>query len=261
MIDDGSDDQTKAVIDNLNDRRLKYIKTENRERGAARNSGLKIAVGDYINYFDSDDTLKNGVLKRLHDFILANNNPPVVFGSIEQTSGERSLGPIKPYFSNFRDSIIHNNFLACGAVFIKRDVAEKNLFSEKRKLSGTEDWELWLRIYSCYEFLDSKMTIFRQHEHSERSLRIQNVDRSIEREICFVDTICETRDTLSNRFTQSEIDLLLADRFSLLALLYCEKNSRNDAMRFLQKSFQTSVRVLGRKRFWAVFRKLFFFRR
>jgi len=260
VVDDGGEDETKAVIDEFNDTRITYIKTENRERGAARNSGLKIANGDYINYFDSDDIF-NPVLERLQNFITINNDPPVVFGAIERISNGRSLGLVKPYSSRLKTSIMHNNFLACGAVFIRRDVAKKNPFSEERKLSGTEDWELWLRLYALNEFLDCKMTIFKQYEHAERSLRSQNADKSIDREACFADIIRDTSGLLSHRFTPSDISLLLADRFSLIALLYCEKKSQANTLRFWRRSFQTSVRVLARKRFWAVFLKLLFFSR
>jgi len=258
VVDDGGDDDTKDVVEEFHDSRIKYIKTENRERGAARNSGLKLANGSYINYFDSDDIL-NPILEQLQNFITINNNPAVVFGAIEQIFQGRSSRLIRPRYSNFKTSIMHNNFLACGAVFIRHDVAKKFLFSEKWNLSGAEDWELWLRLYAYYEFLDCKMTIFRQYEHSGRSLRSQNVDKSIDREACFVETIREARTVLSNRFTQSDIDLLLADRFSFMALLYCEKNSKDEAVLFWRKSYQTSLRVLTRRRFWAVCRKLFFF--
>jgi len=259
VVDDGGGDNTDVVINDFNDRRIKYCKVGNRERGAARNLGLKMSSGRYVNYFDSDDIL-NPVLTKLYDFIIANNNPPVIYGSIEQMANGKSVGVIQPYTSNFRKSIIHNNFLACGAVFIRSDIATRFLFSEKRALSGAEDWELWLRIYTCHEFSNCKMAIFKQREHVERSLRTANPDKAIARELCFVETIHEERTMLLERFTEAEIDLLLADRFSLLALLYCERKSRDEAILFWKRSYKTSGRVIGRKRFWAVFRKLFFFR-
>lgn len=260
VVDDGGEDNTNIVVKDFDDSRVKYFKVDNRERGAARNFGLKMSTGNYVNYFDSDDIL-NPVLTTLRDFIVANKNPPVVYGSIEQIVNGKSIGFIQPYSSNFKASIIHNNFLACGAVFIRRDVAERFLFSEKRALSGAEDWELWLRLYASHEFLNCKMTLFKQREHVDRSLRSLNADKAMARELCFAEAIDENRTMLLERFTAMEIDLLLADRFSLLALLHFERNSRDEAVLFWRKSYTTSTRVVFRKRFWAVFRKLVFRRR
>src|SRR5260221_10112403 len=68
VIDDGGTDDTEEVIKSFNNNRIQYYKIENAERGAARNTGLKYAKGEYINFFDSDD-LFLPCLHRLEEFI------------------------------------------------------------------------------------------------------------------------------------------------------------------------------------------------
>src|SRR5437764_8362427 len=55
VIDDGSTDNTEEVVKAIGDQRISYIKKGNAERAAARNFGARIAKGEYVNFFDSDD--------------------------------------------------------------------------------------------------------------------------------------------------------------------------------------------------------------
>jgi glycosyltransferase involved in cell wall biosynthesis len=56
VVDDGSRDDPKAVVDGIGDPRIHYIRQANGGGGAARNTGILRASGDYIALLDSDDT-------------------------------------------------------------------------------------------------------------------------------------------------------------------------------------------------------------
>lgn len=255
VVDDGSKDNTAELLRQYKER-IKYIRTPNRERGAARNEGRKLAVGSYINYFDSDDEM-NPCLDAVHDFIVKNDYPPVVFGAIEYISNEGQ--PVKnnaKVYSDFKKDIIDNNFLACGSVFLRYDVASAFSFSEDRRLSGTEDWELWLRVYAHYSFVDSGLTIFRQRQHPGRSLYRADVETVRQRELVFVECIEHSKEMLLKQFTPTALDLLLADRYTLIALAEGVGGNKKAMLITLLKATRKSWRVMGRKRFWATLRKL-----
>ena len=61
LVDDGSPDNCGAICDNYAkmDSRIKVIHQKNMGLAEARNSGLKIATGNYIAFVDSDDWIEN----------------------------------------------------------------------------------------------------------------------------------------------------------------------------------------------------------
>lgn len=65
IVNDGSPDNTEAIAQNWlkKDFRFKYIYKENGGLSSARNAGIKIAKGDYIQFLDADDLLESEKLK------------------------------------------------------------------------------------------------------------------------------------------------------------------------------------------------------
>ncbi|MDP4285501.1 MAG: glycosyltransferase [Bacteroidota bacterium] len=57
IVNDGSTDGTKDIIQSFNDERIRYFSQENKGQCAASNAGLKQATGDYIKFFDADDIM------------------------------------------------------------------------------------------------------------------------------------------------------------------------------------------------------------
>lgn len=55
IIDDGSSDESAAIINSYNDTRIRLIQQENKGLASALNVGLKIARGKYIARMDADD--------------------------------------------------------------------------------------------------------------------------------------------------------------------------------------------------------------
>ena len=55
IVNDGSTDSSKDIIDSFIDDRIRIISQSNQGPGAARNNALRIAEGEYIMYLDSDD--------------------------------------------------------------------------------------------------------------------------------------------------------------------------------------------------------------
>lgn len=67
-VDDGSTDETAAVLASMSDPRLRVIQHgSNRGISAARNSGLAAAQGAYLAFLDSDDAWEPDFLRRAHE--------------------------------------------------------------------------------------------------------------------------------------------------------------------------------------------------
>ena len=69
VVDDGSNDKTKVVLENYYDK-IKYYYKENEGVSCARNFGMQKAKGEYIIFVDSDDYIKNSLLQDIESHIL-----------------------------------------------------------------------------------------------------------------------------------------------------------------------------------------------
>ena len=69
VVDDGSHDDPKAVVDAVGDARIRFIRQENKGGGAARNAGLDAARGRYVALLDSDDEFLPTHLTAMHTLL------------------------------------------------------------------------------------------------------------------------------------------------------------------------------------------------
>lgn len=72
LVDDGSPDNCPQMCDIWaeKDSRIKVIHKENGGLSSARNAGLDIALGKYINFVDSDDWLESYAIEYLYNLLL-----------------------------------------------------------------------------------------------------------------------------------------------------------------------------------------------
>lgn len=71
LIDDGSPDNCPQICDDYveNDKRIKVIHQHNQGVSVARNTGLKVATGDYITFIDSDDYIDSNMYQKMMEII------------------------------------------------------------------------------------------------------------------------------------------------------------------------------------------------
>lgn len=171
VVDDGSIDNTKEVIEKISAPNLLYFKKENGERGAARNYGTQKATGDYITFLDSDDLFYSNHLTEAYKVINEMNSPEVFRLGFEIKD---SKGTTNAVYSNYKSPVnaelIKGNILGCCGVFLRNDIALSNLFNEDRILSACEDWELWLRIASKYPIHAINLVTASMINHEGRSV-------------------------------------------------------------------------------------------
>ena len=80
-INDGSDDSSLEVLNEYasKDSRFKIISQQNQGQGIARNKGIDIANGEYLQFVDPDDWVETNMLEKLYNFANKNNSNVVRF--------------------------------------------------------------------------------------------------------------------------------------------------------------------------------------
>lgn len=102
IVNDGSTDNTLKTINALakSSNRIRVINQKNAGPGAARNSGLDIAKGKYIMFFDSDDGIHENILEKTTSYMERKNLDMAIFGW-------REISQAKAKLVTFSDSIIN----------------------------------------------------------------------------------------------------------------------------------------------------------
>lgn len=168
IIDDGSNDNTKNKIERFKES-INYLYQNNLGPSVARNSGLKVARGQYIAFLDADDIWLPNKLELQVEFLdrnpdiglvscdaLAFNEQNVLIASM---SKERNL-----YSGWVFERLLRENFLNTDNVLIRKQVfKDVGMFNEVLKFC--EDYDLWLRIANKYRigYIDKILTKYRIH--------------------------------------------------------------------------------------------------
>jgi len=155
VVDDGSTDETASVLERYQGH-LEYIRQPNRGPSAARNRGWSLLKTDATVFLDADDILLPGALaSRLALLMVGNATWGFTEGLLQDASGSRQ--PFSTMYppattagegSNFPD-LLCRNFITASAMIVQRSALE-SVGGLDESISGTEDWDLSLRLAVRY---------------------------------------------------------------------------------------------------------------
>lgn len=166
IIDDGSTDHTKEIVNSFNDQRIKYVYQENSERSAARNNGINQAQGAWLCFLDSDDEYNTNHLSYLLEFIKKENpSLGLIATGLLIDNGNRS---IKKDFLDLQANLLEEigrKFLLPSQVCVHSTILSNEKFDPRFRL--WEDTHLWLRIAAQYPVYQIEKYTVTQHVHSD----------------------------------------------------------------------------------------------
>ncbi len=148
------------------------------------------------------------------------------------------------------------NLLSCNGVFLRHDIAKKELFSEDRNMSGLEDWELWLRLAAKHTFRSYPEITSAIIQHDERS--VMNVTpASLEKKFqAFFKAIESNQDIRA--YYKEKISRLYCSCYSYIALhLALTKKYRKESLRWFMKSLAIRPGSFFSRRAGAIIKHLF----
>lgn len=91
VVDDGSTDNSIKIIERFASPSVKIIRQENLKAAAARNSGIKVARGEYFAFLDSDDLWVANKLELQMERAVQPGAPDMIFGYVKEFSGHNPM--------------------------------------------------------------------------------------------------------------------------------------------------------------------------
>ncbi|HMG83781.1 MAG TPA: glycosyltransferase [Ferruginibacter sp.] len=255
VIDDGSTDNTEEIIKKYAAPNFTYVKRQNEERSAARNFGTTLAKGQYINWFDSDDIMFSNHLAEANKMI-EKYNAPEIFAlpfQIQKITGKilsRNYFPI-PTINN---KLLEGNYLACNPVFVRADIAMIFPFNEDRILSGSEDYELWIRLSARFPIYCGNTITSALIEHGARSMNFTTGNNMLQRRQLILQYL--SQDEIASQNFSEKLYKIEGNLCLLVSLYFSLENDKKASIKYLFKSIQKDPSILFTKRMLAVLKHL-----
>lgn len=155
IVDDGSTDGTKAIVDELGDPRIRYILLEQNAGVAhARNVGIQEAKYEYIAFLDSDDEwLPKKLGLQMKRMLRCADEVGMVYcrmSGLSRDGKNRFTCPPKEYVKDILEGdlfqpLLMQNVIGTPTMLIRKECLVRT-GGFKEALHCVEDWELILRI-------------------------------------------------------------------------------------------------------------------
>lgn len=145
IVNDGSTDAaTLTLLAQLAAEGHTVINQVNAGPGAARNTGIKAARGEYILFLDSDNKIRPAYIDRAIAVFKARPEVGVVHGNAAFFGVANKVQFVPQEFDMLK--ILHSNYIDMCSAVRKSVLSQVGGFDEDRIMIGHEDWELWIRI-------------------------------------------------------------------------------------------------------------------
>jgi len=230
LVDDGSTDNTRELVQNKYGDRIRYFYQENQGIPGARNTGIKEARGDYIAFLDSDDYWRPEKLKQQLAMIAEHPDYGLVATCcasirLDGSFRERNRTGKSGWVLN---DLFRANFIRTSSVIIRRDCFDKvGFFDEKQKQS--EEYDLWLRLAAeCpVGFINESLTVYVDNPNGI------SVDSLIGR---LYRLMALEKDYLKNKVPAKIYNQRLAQNYCVIGRHYLRRGDRDNGLVYLKKA-------------------------
>ena len=193
IVSDGSTDNTKEKVSKIIDSRIRFLELD-RNYGypaKARNEGVNISNGEFIAFCDDDDLWERDKLEE--QMKMVNLGYDFVFTNYKFLEGYKNLVKKKylRYVVSFIINQINNkisylflsitNPIVNSSVLINKKLISKVKFNESILYRASEDYQVWIQIYSAAKpfYLKKELVKYRVHENNISSDFYKNLKRCL----------------------------------------------------------------------------------
>ena len=172
IVDDGSSDGSVKYIQNIKNKKILFLKSNNQGIEKAANKGFKKSKGKYVVRVDSDDYLREDFIQKTIDEI-KKSKASFVYSNYYQVDSMDKVFK-KKYLPDFRKSEIlkRGDFLATGTVYKKNLVKNFGFYNQNIKNCGLENYELILKLLN-YKLKGKKINYFLfYYRHHKKNISV-----------------------------------------------------------------------------------------
>jgi glycosyltransferase involved in cell wall biosynthesis len=169
IVNDGSTDNTKEILNNIIHEKVTVIHTENFGPASARNTAIKNARAPIIMNLDADDKIAPSLLEKAYQIFCSNPNISIVHCDSE-CFGARS-GKFETGQFTF-ESMLFDNRIISQSFFRRKDWLSVGGYSGEFN-DWLEDWDFWLSIIELggeVVKIPEKLVYYRTYKHKSESL-------------------------------------------------------------------------------------------
>ncbi len=173
IVDDGSTDDTRSVVDNYKQHFkgvIRYQHIDRKNAAAARNVGIRMARGRYLAFLDSDDYWCGEKLARQVAYLEANPLKGLVHTGVEYIYMgeyvETDLLPVPTTLARNSADCLRGDHIIHMTVMGRREVFDKDAYFDE-SFNTTHDTELWMRLAGTTEIgvIEQALSFRRLHDN------------------------------------------------------------------------------------------------
>ena len=145
VVDDGSDEETKHIINSVRELIDLLVSQENQGQSIARNNGIQRATGKYVLNLDSDDFFEKTFCEKAVAKFEEDVEIKIVTCRANRFGKEGKIDVFTPKGGVLKDFLFSNS--ALGSSMFKKVEWEKCAgYEEELPILGFEDWEFYIRL-------------------------------------------------------------------------------------------------------------------
>ena len=186
VIDDGSTDKTKELLQGVTDERLKIFSYENSGVATARNRGISDAEGEFIAFLDADDLWTPDKLELQLIALQQHPEAGVAYSwNYFFIDGQEDISPGKAFFfeGDVYPQLLVENFLANGSNPLIRTKIIELVGEFDSTFSHCADWDFYLRLAaSCPFVVVLKHQVFYRQSFGSMTSQTSKID-GIEKQV------------------------------------------------------------------------------